>query len=233
MIPARLAALRERIARAAERAGREPGEVTLIGVSKTRPGEDVRAAFDAGLRDFGENRIQEAEEKIEALADLRKDGLRWHLIGHLQKNKVRRAAALFDRVHSLDGVALARRLDAALSQGDPPRPLPVLVQADLAGEQTKRGISEAGLEAALQALRELPGLRVEGLMVLPPFEEDPERVRPWFVRLRELRDALAGGGLLAGRELSMGMSHDFEVAIEEGATCIRVGTALFGPRPGP
>jgi len=232
LIAARLAALRERIHRAAERAGRDAGGVTLVGVSKTRPADDVRAAFDAGLRDFGENRVQEAEEKIDALADLRRDGLRWHLIGHLQKNKVRRAAALFDRVHSLDGVALARRLDAAAADA-PVRPLPVLLQVDLAGEKTKHGLAEAELEPALGAIRGLAGLRAEGLMLLPPFEEDPEKVRPWFARLRRLADALAGRGLLAERGLSMGMSHDFEVAVEEGATCVRVGTALFGPRPAP
>jgi hypothetical protein len=235
VIGARLAALRDRIARAAERAGRDPAEITLIGVSKTRPAEDLRAAFEAGLRDFGENRVQEAEAKIEALADLRRDGLRWHLIGHLQKNKVGRAAALFDSVQSLDGVPLARRLAAALgTEATTGRgPLPVMVQADLAGEDTKHGLSEAGLEAALRELGELPGLRVEGLMLLPPFDEDPERVRPWFVRLRELRETLGAMGLLEGRGLSMGMSNDFEVAVEEGATCVRVGTALFGPRPQP
>jgi hypothetical protein len=231
VIAARLAALRERIERAAERAGRDPAEVILIGVSKTRPADDVRAAFDAGLRDFGENRVQEAEAKIEALGELRQEGLRWHLIGHLQKNKVRRAASLFDSVHSLDGVAVARRLDEALA-GEParPRPLPVMVQVELAGEQTKHGLAEGELETALSEIGRLSGLSVEGLLLLPPFEEDLERARPWFARLRALRDALLKRGLLAGPGLSMGMSHDFEVAIEEGATCVRVGTALFGPR---
>jgi pyridoxal phosphate enzyme (YggS family) len=229
VIAARLAALEERIERAAGRAGRDPGEVTLMGVSKTRSADEVREAFDAGLREFGENRVQEAEAKIEALADLRRDGLRCHLIGHLQKNKARRAAALFDSVHSLDGVALARRLAAAALEAGR-SPLKALLQADLAGEETKHGLADTRLEEALTALAGLDGLRVAGLMLLPPLLEDLEGVRPYFARLRERRDALNAAGLLPGRELSMGMSHDFEVAVEEGATCVRLGTALFGPR---
>jgi len=229
VIAARLAALRERIAHAARRAGRDPGEITLIGVSKTRPAADVREAFEAGLRDFGENRVQEAADKIEALAGLRPAGLRWHLIGHLQKNKTRRAASLFDSVHSIDGVDVARRLDAALAAEARP-PLDVMLQVDLAGEETKHGVPASAIEPALEELRGLGRLRVVGLMLLPPFEEDPERVRPWFARLRALRDTLLERGLLEGSSLSMGMSHDFEIAVEEGATCVRVGTALFGSR---
>jgi len=230
VIAARVAAVRERIARAAERAGRPSEEITLVAVSKTWPAEDVRGAFEAGVKDFGENRVQEAEDKIAALAELRAQGLSWHLVGHLQGNKARRAASLFDVVHSVDGADLARRLDRiGRERAEPVR---VLVQADLAGEATKHGIPEAELLPLLEELTRAPGLRVDGLMLLPPWEEDPERVRPWFRRLRELRDAARERGLLAGSGLSMGMSHDFEVAVEEGATWVRVGTAIFGARPG-
>jgi pyridoxal phosphate enzyme (YggS family) len=227
VIEQRLQAVRDRIAAACSRCGRAPSDVTLVGVSKTHPASAVRAAFAAGLRDFGENRVQEAEAKSAELADLRAAGLRWHLIGHLQANKAKKAAALFDVVHSVDGAALGARLDkAAAEQG---RVLPVLVQVDLAGEATKYGLEEAGLMAALEALRASGSLRVEGLMVLPPYFEDPEAARPFFRRLRDLRDKAVARGL-GGAQLSMGMSHDFEVAIEEGATLVRVGTALFGER---
>jgi len=228
VIAARVAAVRERIARAAARAGRSPESVTLVAVSKTHPPDAVRAAFEVGVRDFGENRVQEAEEKIPALEALRGQGLRWHLIGHLQANKARRAAALFDRIHSLDGADLARRLNRLAEEAG--RTLPVLVQVDLAGEATKHGVAEEELHATLEGMAALGSLRVEGLMILPPFEEDPERTRPYFRRLRELRDRATAAGFLQGAELSMGMSHDFEVAIEEGATLVRVGTALFGER---
>jgi len=229
VIADRVAAVRERIARAAERAARPPGDVTLVAVSKTHPLAAVREAFAAGVRDFGENRVQEAEAKIEATAELAAAGLRWHLVGHLQSNKARRAAALFDVVQSLDSVELGRRIgrDAAALG----RTLRALVQVDLAGEETKFGLDEAQLLPALEALRDLPGLRVEGLMVLPPYLEDPGAVRPFFRRLRALAEKARGEGLLAGRgELSMGMSHDFEAAVEEGATIVRVGTAIFGER---
>jgi pyridoxal phosphate enzyme (YggS family) len=228
VIAERVTAVRERIARAAERAGRAPDAVRLVAVSKTHPVERVREAFAAGLREFGENRVQEAEAKIEALADLRAAGLRWHLIGHLQSNKARRAAALFDVVHSIDSAELGLRL-ARLGQ-EAGRPLRGLVQVDLAGEATKSGLPEADLLPALEALRGAEGLQVEGLMLLPPFLEDAEAVRPYFRRLRELLERARAEGLLAGRELSMGMSHDFEVAVAEGATLVRVGTALFGER---
>ncbi len=232
MIAARVAAVRERIARATARAGRPAAEVGLVAVSKTFPPEAVREAFAAGVRDFGENRVQEAEGKIASLAGLRASGLRWHLVGHLQSNKARRAAALFDRIHSVDGEELALRLDRIGSEER--RVLSVLVQVDLAGETTKHGLAEGQLLPALEELRGLSALRVEGLMVMPPYDQDPERTRPYFRRLRELRDQALGRGLLAGRELSMGMSHDLEVAIEEGATLVRVGTAIFGERrPGP
>ena len=229
MIAERVAAVRERIARAAERAGRRPAEVTLVAVSKTFPPEAVREAFATGLRDFGENKVQEAEEKARALADLRAQGLVWHLVGHLQKNKARRAVAVFDRVQSVDDAELGERLEHAAAEQR--KLLPVLVQVDLAGEQTKFGLDEAHLDPVLEALRGLKSVRVEGLMTLPPYDPDPERVRPYFRRLRELRDRALARSELEGAELSMGMSHDLEVAVEEGATIVRVGTAIFGERP--
>lgn len=227
MIAQRVAAVRERIARAAERASRSPGDVTLVAVSKTFPAEVVREAFAAGLRHFGENRVKEAADKIEALDDLRSAGLRWHLVGHLQSNKARKAAALFDVVHSVDSAALAERL--AKTAAEAGRTLPVLVQVDLAGEDSKSGVPEAELPDALERMKGLEGLRVTGLMVLPP-DLEAEDVRPYFHRLRVLRGELAEKGLLDGNDLSMGMSHDFEVAVEEGATLVRIGSAIFGAR---
>jgi PLP dependent protein len=227
----RIAAVRERIARAAARAGRRPEQVTLVAVSKTFPAEAVRAAFAAGLREFGENRVQEAEKKAEELRDLRDQGLRWHLVGHLQANKARKALPVFDRIHSVDDAELGLRL--ARIAGEAGRTLPALIEVDLAGETTKFGVPEAQVLQALEALRGVQGLRVDGLMVIPPYDDDPERVRPFFRRLRELRDRAQAAGLLAGGELSMGMSHDLEVAVEEGATFVRVGTSIFGERPAP
>ena len=227
MIADRVAAVRERIARAAERASRPPGEITLVGVSKTFPAESVRAAFAAGVRHFGENRVQEASAKIDALADLRPSGLQWHLIGHLQSNKGRKAASLFDVIQSVDSVALAERLARAAT--DSGRALRVLVQVDLAGEVTKSGLTEADLTEALRRMGDLDGLQVTGLMALPPYL-GPEEVRPYFRRLRILRDEAVQEGLLDGNDLSMGMSHDFEAAVEEGATIVRVGSAIFGAR---
>jgi pyridoxal phosphate enzyme (YggS family) len=226
VIAERVAAVRERIARAAERASRPPADVTLVAVSKTHPMEAVRAAFAAGVRDFGENRVQEAEPKIAGTSDLA--GVRWHLVGHLQSNKVRRAAALFGLVQSIDSVELAERLARAGEESG--REVRGLVEVDLAGEATKYGLPEAELLPALQALRGRAGLRLEGLMLLPPLLEDPEALRPFFRRLRALRDRALGEGFIAAGELSMGMSHDFEAAVEEGATLVRVGTAIFGER---
>jgi pyridoxal phosphate enzyme (YggS family) len=226
VITERVAAVRERIARAAERASRPPADVTLVAVSKTHPTEAVRAAFAAGVRDFGENRVQEAEPKIAGTSDLA--GARWHLVGHLQSNKVRRAAALFGLVQSIDSVELAERLARAGEESG--REVRGLVEVDLAGEATKYGLPEAELLPALQALRGRAGLRLEGLMLLPPLLEDPEALRPFFRRLRALRDRALGEGFIAAGELSMGMSHDFEAAVEEGATLVRVGTAIFGER---
>ena len=227
MIADRVAAVRERIARAADRASRPAEAVRLVAISKTFPAEAVRAAFAAGVRDFGENRVQEAEPKIAALADLA--SARWHLVGHLQSNKARRAATLFDTVHSVDSLELGRRLARAGSESG--RTLRGLLQVDLAGEETKFGLDEAQLLPALEALRREQGLAIEGLMVLPPYLDEPAAVRPFFSRLRELGVRAAAAGLTSGRELSMGMSHDFEVAIEEGATMVRVGSAIFGDRP--
>ena len=225
MIADRVAAVRERIARAAERASRSPGDVTLVAISKTHPPEAVRAAFAAGVRDFGENRVQEAEPKIASTADL---GASWHLVGHLQSNKVRKAAALFGVVQSVDSMELGERLSrVGVEEG---RRVRALVQVDLAGEETKFGLPERELLPVLEELRGTPGLRIEGLMLLPPYFDDPERARPYFCRLRSLRDQASAAGLLDGRHLSMGMSHDFEAAVEEGATIVRVGTAIFGER---
>jgi pyridoxal phosphate enzyme (YggS family) len=227
VIAQRVAAVRERITRAADRASRSPGDVTLVAVSKTFPAEVVREAFGAGVRHVGENRVQEAADKIEAVADLRSAGLRWHLVGHLQSNKARKAASLFDVVHSVDSAALAERLARAAAESS--RTLPVLVQVDLAGEESKSGVPEAELPDTLERMKSLEGVRVTGLMVLPPYLE-AEETRPYFRRLRVLRDEMTEKGLLDGNDLSMGMSHDFEVAVEEGATLVRVGSAIFGAR---
>ena len=224
----RLAQVRERIATAAARCGRESTEVTLVAVSKTHPAEAIREALRAGLTDFGENRVQEAESKIPLVKD---EDARWHLIGHLQANKARRAVKLFDVIHTVDSTSLAQRLDRAC--GDEQRKeLLVLIQVDLAGEATKSGVAESKLSDLVESVRHCPRLRLTGLMILPPFFEDPEQVRPFFKRSRELRDEIQAGGHFGDQpgELSMGMSHDFEVAIEEGATIVRVGTAIFGER---
>jgi pyridoxal phosphate enzyme (YggS family) len=228
VIADRVAAVRDRIARAAARARRRPEEVTLVAVSKTHPAEAVREAFEAGVRHFGENKVQEADAKVAALAALHGDGLRWHLVGHLQTNKSRTAVALFDHIDSVDDVRLGQRLERAAEELR--KPLPVLVQVKLGDEETKAGLDEQHLFPTLEILRSSKRLHVEGLMTLPPYAEDPEMLRPFFRRLRELRDKAREAGLLRGTQLSMGMSHDLEVAVEEGATMVRVGTALFGDR---
>ena len=226
-LAARLAAVRARIARAAEASGRDPAGVRLVAVSKTYPAAHVRAAAAAGQRDFGENRVQEALGKVEATSDL---PIRWHLIGHLQSNKARKAAASFAAIHSIDGASLLEAVDrAAGAAGASPE---VLLQVDLAGEPTKFGASLGALDPLLDAAAACRAVRVAGLMLMPPFFDDPEGARPFFRRLRELGDALRASGRLPGTatHLSMGMSHDLEVAVEEGATIVRVGTAIFGPR---
>lgn len=230
VLRARADALLERIAAAASRAGRDAREVTLVAVTKTHPSALIREAFRAGLREFGENRVQEAGEKIEELAR-ETGGARWHLIGRLQANKARRAARLFDVIHSVDSAALAERLERLCAEDGRER-LDVLVQVDLAQEATKGGAGLDELPAIAETLKACTRLRFKGLMTLPPFYEDAELVRPYFRRLRGLRDELRASGAFADGEgeLSMGMTHDFEVAVEEGATLVRVGTALFGER---
>jgi pyridoxal phosphate enzyme (YggS family) len=223
----RLAAVRERVANAALRAGRRAEDVRLIAVSKTFPIEAVREAYDAGQRDFGENKVQEALQKIDAAADMQ---IGWHLIGHLQSNKVRKAAARVDWIHAIDSLDLLRRVDA-VAAGDGRR-VQVLIQVDLALEATKHGAPVEEVPAMLAAAEGMRGAALAGLMLLPPAVNDPEDARPWFRRLRELRDGWVEDGTPAERlrELSMGMSHDFEVAIGEGATMVRVGSAIFGSR---
>lgn len=226
-VAANLAAIRRRLAAALQRAGRAPDAARLIAVSKTFDASHVRAAHAAGQLDFGENKVQEALAKREATADL---SLCWHLIGHLQGNKARKAGGLFGWIHSVDRLDLLRRLDeAASAHPDPPR---LLIQVDLAAEPTKSGAPVDDLRRLLDAAPACRNVRLTGLMLLPPWSDDPEASRPWFRRLCELRAALIGDGypaeLLA--EMSMGMSHDFEVAAEEGATMVRVGTAIFGRR---
>jgi hypothetical protein len=230
VIASRLAAVRERVLAAAARAGRSPAEVTLVAVSKTFPAETVSAGFAAGLRHFGENRVQEAETKIPPLEPFRERGLVFHLVGHLQRNKARKAIGLFDRIDAIDSVELGERLARVAAEMDR-SPVRALVQTDLAREERKHGVPEHDLFDVLDRLRGLDALRLEGLMLLPPYLEEPEKVRPYFSRLRELRDRAVERGLLEAGELSMGMSHDFEVAIEEGATQVRLGTAVFGQRP--
>ena len=226
----RIAAVRGRISESCRRAGREPGSVRLVAVSKTRPAADIEAAAALGITDFGENRIQEAAAKLPDV----QVSITPHLIGHLQRNKARQAAALFPVIQSVDSVALAVRLNGMVTQGIVPPggpPIRVLAQVDLAGEVSKFGIPESELPRAVEEMSQLSGLQLAGLMLIPPFDPDLEAVRPWFVRLRELGRRVAEDGLLPrDHELSMGMSHDFEVAIAEGATTIRVGTAIFGPR---
>ena len=223
----RLAGVRERIARAAARVGRDPSSVRLVAVSKTFDAEHVRAAADEGQIDFGENKVQDALEKIEGTADL---SLRWHLIGHLQSNKARKAGARFDTIHSLDGAALGTRLEQAALDAN--RRLEVLVQVDLAGEPTKHGAQEDELLPIFEAGRGWRACRLAGLMILPPAVDDPDEVRPYFRALKSVRDHLLERGIERSMltELSMGMSHDFDIAVEEGATLVRVGTAIFGDR---
>ena len=224
----RFADVRKRIETAARASGRPSEEITLVAITKTHPAEVLQAALELGVGDLGENRVQEAEEKITAVG---RDVARWHLVGHLQTNKARRAVSLFDVVHSLDSSALAERLERLCAE-EGRQSLDVLVQIDLAGEVTKSGIETAELPALLSTLKECSHLRLIGLMTLPPFFENPDCSRPFFKTVRELRDELRGQGHFgsASGELSMGMSHDFEVAIDEGATMVRVGTALFGER---
>jgi pyridoxal phosphate enzyme (YggS family) len=222
----RLDDVRARIARAAGRVGRDPASIRLVAVSKTFPAEFVRAAADLGQIDFGENKVQEALPKMDQTADL---PIRWHLVGHLQSNKAKKAGR-FDVVHSVDSATLMSRLDEAAQAAQ--KIVELLVQVDLAGEATKHGAREDDVAGLFEAARPLAGIRLVGLMLLPPAVEKPEQVRPFFRRLRDVRERLLARGIPASalNELSMGMSHDFEVAVEEGATLVRVGTAIFGGR---
>ncbi len=223
-----LSRVQERIAAAAQRAGRRNEDITLIGVSKTHPAEAIRAAYEAGLRHFGENRVQEWEGKRAALSDL---NATWHLVGHLQSNKAARAAGLFHSVDSLDDFGLAQRLERARGDVTGSTKLRVLLEVRVEEEESKSGAKIEEAAALAGKASALSHIELAGLMCIPPFLEDSEKVRPYFRRLREVRDSLA---CEIGRELpvlSMGMSHDFEVAIEEGATEVRVGTAIFGSRP--
>jgi PLP dependent protein len=225
LIASNLAEIRERIAQSAARAGRATQDITLVAVSKTFPSEAIRSAYELGQRHFGENRVQEWESKRAAVADL---GATWHLIGHLQSNKARRAANLFNRVDSVESVALAQKLDAAAASET--KRLKILIEVHLGGEETKSGVPEADLPELAESIAQLQNLELLGMMTIPPYFDEPERVRPYFRRLRELRDQIGTQLRAPLTVLSMGMSHDFEIAIEEGATEIRVGTALFGER---
>jgi len=219
----RVAAVRRRIEGAAERSGRAASAVTLVTVSKTMPVEAVREAIAAGATILGENRVQEARDKIAALSG----AAEWHLIGHLQTNKAKLAVSLFDRIHSLDSIRLAQELERHAAEAG--RRMRCLIEVNVGGEEQKNGASEDAIRPLLEAVNRMPHVQVEGLMAIPPFLADPEAIRPFFRRLRVLRDELARDGFPLA-DLSMGMTHDFEVAIEEGATLVRVGTAIFGPR---
>jgi len=212
--------LQQRIASACAGAGRSPDEVTLVAVSKTVQASAIEAAFNAGIRHFGESRVQEAKTKIEQLQRLKPD-INWHMVGHLQTNKAKTAAVIFDIIHSVDSLKLAEALNNCS-----PRRLPILVQVNVSAEATKGGFMLSEVQETVKQMRRLPNLDIQGLMTIAPWVDNAEEVRPVFRRLRQLRDAL---GL---KHLSMGMSDDFEVAIEEGATLVRIGRAIFGERSG-
>lgn len=219
--------VQQRIADAADRADRDPADINLVTVSKTRSIDEIRAAIDAGARDLGENYVQEMEEKAEALAE---HEVRWHAIGHLQTNKVRRLADFVALIHSVDSVRVGREIDSRAEAAD--RQVPVLLQVNVSGEDSKFGVSEDDAFGLAEKLVGLEHARLLGLMTMPPYCEDPEANRRYFVVLRELRDTLVDRGIPQEcmQHLSMGMTCDFETAIEEGATFVRVGTAIFGPR---
>jgi pyridoxal phosphate enzyme (YggS family) len=225
-----IARVRERMAAAALRARRRPEEIALMAVTKTFPPELIREAYNTGLRLFGENRVQEFAAKVEALRDLQ--DAQWHMIGHLQSNKAAKAAGLFSGIDSVDSVRLGQRLNASARELG--KKTPVLVEINVGGERAKSGVApeSAELEEILRAAPELDHLEIRGLMTVPPFTEDPEGSRPYFKQLRELQREIAARKLpeVTMSVLSMGMSHDFEIAIEEGSTCVRVGTSIFGER---
>jgi pyridoxal phosphate enzyme (YggS family) len=222
-----LAHVRERIEKASRRVGRDPNSVTLVTVSKTVEPQGIREAIEAGVRILGENYVQEAQKKIEILGK----EISWHFIGHLQKNKAKYAVRLFDLIHSVDGLPLAGELNrVAKKEG---KILPILLQVDLGKEQTKFGAPEEEIARMAEQIGKLEAISIKGLMTMPPYSEDPEDSRPYFRKLRILQEHLMGIKIpgVSMEELSMGMSGDFEVAIEEGATLVRIGTAIFGPRP--
>jgi pyridoxal phosphate enzyme (YggS family) len=229
-ISTNIAEVRRRIVEAASRAGRNPAEISLMAVSKTQTPERIREGYDAGLRLFGENRVQEFAEKAGTLADLQ--DAEWRMIGHLQTNKAAKAAELFTGVESVDSLRLAEKLNVAAENLG--KKLAVLIEINVGGEAAKSGVAAESedLQELLQGAAGLEHIEFRGLMTVPPFTEDPEQARPYFRRLRELRDQIGARALpgIGMQELSMGMSHDFEVAIEEGSTCVRVGTAIFGER---
>ena len=228
-----IAAVSERIEKAARRAGRPREDIALMVVTKTQPPEKIREAYHAGLLLFGENRVQEFSAKAALLADLHDAD--WHMIGHLQTNKAARTVELFHAVDSVDSMKLAERLDTSARKLG--KKMDVLIEINIGGEAAKSGIASdsPGLDALLLAAPRFEALNFRGLMTVPPFTDDPQNARPYFRKLRELRDKIAARGLAAldMAQLSMGMSHDFEVAIEEGSTCVRVGTAIFGERAKP
>jgi pyridoxal phosphate enzyme (YggS family) len=232
-IAANLDAIRDRIAAAAHRAGHNPDDIVLMAVCKTFPAEAIKEAYDAGQRLFGENRVQEFADKFPTVANL--PGVRFHMIGHLQSNKTAKAAEIFHAVDSIDSAKLAQRLNDAAEKLN--KTLDVLIEVNVGGEEAKSGLGPDSPEinAILTQAPQWHHLHIRGLMTIPPFTDDPEGARPYFRKLRELRDQLAARKLpnVTLDVLSMGMSHDFEVAIEEGSTCVRVGTAIFGERPKP
>lgn len=224
-------AVLRRIESAARQAGRDPSEIKLVAVSKTHPVETLNKALNSGINVFGENKVQEAETKVAAIGRQKAE---WHLIGNLQKNKARKAVQNFDVIHTLDSLKLGRRLER-ICEEEAREALSILIQVDIAREETKSGIKKDELPELVEFLKSCKHLRLDGLMIIPPYLPDPEKVRPYFKELRLLRDKLLQEKAFTNEigELSMGMSHDFEVAIEEGATLVRVGTAIFGQRQKP
>lgn len=231
LIPENLEWVKSRIVQTAKKAGRSPDSVCLVAVSKTISLEKITEACEAGAELFGENRVQEALDKIDRLGQSTQRNVEWHFIGHLQKNKVKQIIGRFGLIHSVDSTALAQVInEKSLAEG---RITTVLIQVNVSGETSKFGMAPDELESALRTMSKMPGVKVEGLMTIPPYAEDPEKSRGFFTQLRELRDKMAelGIGGIDLKELSMGMSNDFTVAIEEGATLVRVGSAIFGDRP--
>jgi PLP dependent protein len=227
-VAANLTAVKERIAKAAARVGRVPEAVRLVAVTKTVPVERIRDAIDAGQQVFGENRVQEAQAKIQGLG---RGDVQWHLIGHLQRNKVKFVCGLFDLIHSVDSFPLAQEIDRRAARYG--SVMPILIQVNIGDEATKSGVPMADTLALVQAVAKLPHVAMKGLMCIPPAVDVPEHARPYFIQLRTLAQRIAQAQIpdVVMAELSMGMSHDFEVAVEEGATIVRVGSAIFGPRP--